>query len=86
MPKAQIPFGNASAGSSSPATAEDAAAEYFTSRLLMGVLASKPPIKRWRPDLRERFLTELRRLEEETRSDAELAGLQGARRPVGEAS
>jgi hypothetical protein len=38
------------------------------------------PIEMWRPDQRERFEAELRRLEEETRSDAEAASLQATHR------
>ena len=47
--------------------------EYFVNRRLAGAFAPKPPIERWRPAEREKFLTELARLEAQQRSDSEAA-------------
>ncbi|HYJ60442.1 MAG TPA: hypothetical protein VE032_03140 [Actinomycetota bacterium] len=47
----------------SPPTAEAAALEYWSNRISFGSFAPRPPIERWRPDQRERFEAELRRLE-----------------------
>jgi hypothetical protein len=63
MAKAMILFGSGNGPAPSAATAEDAALEYHVNRRLAGDWAPRPPIERWRPDQRERFLAELRRLE-----------------------
>jgi hypothetical protein len=63
MAKAMILFGKGNGPAPSPATAEDAAREYHVNRKLAGGFAPRPPVERWRPDQRERFEAELRRLE-----------------------
>lgn len=63
MPKAMILVGSASASAPTPATAEDAAFDYYMNRVGAGNFAPRPPIERWRADQRERFEKELERLE-----------------------
>jgi hypothetical protein len=80
MGKGMVLFGDAAAGSPTPATAEDAAFEYHVNRRIMGDWTPRPPIERWRPLEREKFLTELERLEAEERSNTERAAEFVARR------
>jgi hypothetical protein len=63
MGKGMVILGRTDTGSPTPATAEDAAQEYFVNRRLAGDWAPRPPIERWHRDQRELFEAELERLE-----------------------
>ena len=80
MGKAMVKIGTGDGPAPSASTAEDAAFEYVHNRATFGDWTPRPPIQRWRADQRERFEVEPRRLEAQTRSDAELAGRQAAER------
>lgn len=66
MPNSRILIGPGAHGPAPTwSSAEQAAQEYFFSRITAGAWVRKPPVERWSPDQREAFEVELTRLEEE---------------------
>jgi hypothetical protein len=65
MAKGMVLIGRGDGPAPSASIAEHAAQEYFVNRRLAGNYARRPPVERWRADLRERFERELERLERE---------------------
>jgi hypothetical protein len=80
MGKGTIVIGDPKANPSAGNTAESVAFEYFVNRTTAGGYAPRPPIEQWSADQRERFLAELRRLDDERAAQSELAVQQANER------
>ena len=70
MGRGRTLIGRADGPAPGPGTAEDAALEYFHERATAGVWAPMPLIHRWSAGDRERFIAELKRLDEQRERDS----------------